>query len=95
MLAPDDGSDTFLLLNVVPHDEAYTWAAKHLYPVNTATRALEVRKEVYRDIVAEHRQTHTPDDPDPRPVYVTHHSAHGPRVSYRYPVGRLDHFALL
>jgi len=94
VLAPDDGSDTFLLLNVVPHDEAYTWAAKHLYPVNTATRALEVRKEVYRDIVAERRQTH-PDEPDPRPVYVTHHSAGGLQVSYRYPVGRLDHFALL
>ncbi|MGC4768899.1 hypothetical protein ACLQ25_07935 [Micromonospora sp. DT44] len=33
VLAPDDGSDTFLLLNVVPH----TWAAKRLYTVNTAT----------------------------------------------------------
>ncbi|WP_214105075.1 UvrD-helicase domain-containing protein [Acrocarpospora catenulata] len=43
VLAPDDGSDTFLLLNVVPHDDAYTWAAKRLYTVNTATRALEVR----------------------------------------------------
>ena len=43
VLAPDDGSDTFLLLNVVPHDGAYTWAAKRLYTVNTATRALEVR----------------------------------------------------
>ncbi|MGH3517821.1 MAG: UvrD-helicase domain-containing protein, partial [Haloechinothrix sp.] len=42
-LAPDDGSDIFLLLNVVPHDDAYTWAAKRLYTVNTATRALEVR----------------------------------------------------
>nr|WP_233257923.1 UvrD-helicase domain-containing protein [Micromonospora sp. S4605] len=43
VLAPDDGSDTFLLLNVVPHDDAYTWAAKRLY---TATRALEVRNVV-------------------------------------------------
>ncbi|WP_446209793.1 UvrD-helicase domain-containing protein [Micromonospora sp. IBSANI012] len=43
VLAPDDGSDTFLLLSVVPHDGAYTWAAKRLYTVNTATRALEVR----------------------------------------------------
>ncbi|MGH3516184.1 MAG: DNA helicase UvrD, partial [Haloechinothrix sp.] len=43
VLAPDDGSDIFLLLNVVPHDDAYTWAAKRLYTVNTATRALEVR----------------------------------------------------
>lgn len=46
VLAPDDGSDTFLLLNVVPHDDAYTWAAKRLYTVNTATRALEVRNVV-------------------------------------------------
>ncbi|MDT0532316.1 AAA family ATPase [Micromonospora sp. DSM 115977] len=46
VLAPDDGSDTFLLLNVVPHDAAYTWAAKRLYTVNTATRALEVRNVV-------------------------------------------------
>ncbi|UYQ65635.1 UvrD-helicase domain-containing protein [Streptomyces peucetius] len=43
VLAPDDGSDTFLLLNVVPHDDAYTWAAKRLYTVNIATRGLEVR----------------------------------------------------
>ncbi|MFF3323670.1 UvrD-helicase domain-containing protein [Streptomyces sp. NPDC002889] len=46
VLAPDDGSDTFLLLNVVPHDDAYSWAAKRLYTVNTATRALEVRNVV-------------------------------------------------
>ncbi|WP_434740262.1 UvrD-helicase domain-containing protein [Micromonospora sp. SH-82] len=46
VLAPDDGSDTFLLINVVPHDDAYTWAAKRLYTVNTATRALEVRNVV-------------------------------------------------
>ncbi|GLW33301.1 UvrD-helicase domain-containing protein [Actinoplanes regularis] len=46
VLAPDDGSDTFLLLNVVSHDEAYGWAAKRVYTVNTATRALEVRNVV-------------------------------------------------
>ncbi|ATO13231.1 DNA helicase UvrD [Micromonospora sp. WMMA2032] len=46
VLAPDDGSDTFLLLNVVSHDDAYVWAAKRLYTVNTATRALEVRNVV-------------------------------------------------
>ncbi|MFE3163887.1 UvrD-helicase domain-containing protein [Streptomyces sp. NPDC059224] len=43
VLAPDDGSDVFLLVNVVPHDDAYTWAAKRLYTTNSATRALEVR----------------------------------------------------
>ncbi|MFD8493869.1 UvrD-helicase domain-containing protein [Amycolatopsis sp. NPDC059657] len=46
VLAPDDGSDIFLLLNVVPHDDAYSWAAKRLYTQNTATRALEVRNVV-------------------------------------------------
>ncbi|MBN1173735.1 MAG: UvrD-helicase domain-containing protein [Micromonosporaceae bacterium] len=46
VLAPDDGSGTFLLVSVVPHDEAYTWAARRLYTVNTATRALEVRNAV-------------------------------------------------
>lgn len=46
VLAPDDGSDTFLLLNVVSHDKAYAWAAKRLYTVNTATRVLEVRNVV-------------------------------------------------
>lgn len=46
VLAPDDGSDIFLLLNVVAHDDAYGWAAKRLYTVNTATRAVEVRNVV-------------------------------------------------
>ncbi|GHG95230.1 UvrD-helicase domain-containing protein [Streptomyces rubradiris] len=46
VLAPDDGSDVFLLVNVVPHDEAYAWAAKRLYTTNSATRALEVRNVV-------------------------------------------------
>ncbi|MEV6983004.1 hypothetical protein AB0M95_17305 [Sphaerisporangium sp. NPDC051017] len=46
VLAPDDGSDTFLLINVVPHKEAYGWASKRLCTVNTATRGLEVRNVV-------------------------------------------------
>lgn len=46
VLAPDDGSDVFLLIRVVRHDDAYTWAAKRLYTVNTATRGLEVRNVV-------------------------------------------------
>ncbi|MDK0522844.1 UvrD-helicase domain-containing protein [Streptomyces sp. ML-6] len=49
VLAPDDGSDVFLLVNVLPHDAAYTWAAKRLYSANTATRALEVRDAVALD----------------------------------------------
>ncbi|MBY8855411.1 UvrD-helicase domain-containing protein [Nocardia sp. CA2R105] len=46
VLAPDDGSDIFLLLRVLPHDDAYGWAAKRLYTINTATRAVEVRDVV-------------------------------------------------
>ncbi|KQX43901.1 DNA helicase UvrD [Streptomyces sp. Root63] len=46
VLAPDDGTDVFLLVNVVPHDDAYSWAAKRLYTTNSATRALEVRNVV-------------------------------------------------
>ncbi|MFE4665242.1 UvrD-helicase domain-containing protein [Streptomyces sp. NPDC056716] len=46
VLAPDDGSDVFLLVNVVPHDDAYSWAAKRLYTTNSVTRALEVRNVV-------------------------------------------------
>lgn len=46
VLAPDDGSDVFLLVNVVAHDVAYNWAAKRLYTTNSATRALEVRNVV-------------------------------------------------
>mgnify|MGYP000987245926 CR=1 FL=1 len=49
VLAPDDGSDVFLLVNVLPHDDAYTWAAKRLYSANSATRALEVRDAVALD----------------------------------------------
>jgi len=49
VLAPDDGSDVFLLVNVLPHNDAYTWAAKRLYSANTATRALEVRNAVALD----------------------------------------------
>ncbi|MGW9170727.1 UvrD-helicase domain-containing protein [Streptomyces decoyicus] len=49
VLAPDDGSDLFLLVHVLPHDDAYTWAAKRLYSTNSATRGLEVRDTVALD----------------------------------------------
>ncbi|MFZ3493976.1 UvrD-helicase domain-containing protein [Streptomyces sp. 5.8] len=49
VLAPADGSDVFLLVNVLPHDDAYTWASKRLYSANSATRALEVRNAVALD----------------------------------------------
>jgi hypothetical protein len=43
LLAPDDGSDLFVLVHVVPHDKAYSWAKRRLYTVNAVTRCLEVR----------------------------------------------------
>ncbi|GGM86081.1 UvrD-helicase domain-containing protein [Streptomyces fuscichromogenes] len=49
VLAPDDGSDMFLLVKVLPHDDAYAWATKRLYSANSATRALEVRNAVALD----------------------------------------------
>ena len=68
VLAPDDGSDMFLLLNVLPHDDAYTWAAKRLYTRNSATRALEVRNAVALDELT--------------PLYETGR-AHGARAAVR------------
>ncbi|QKZ23263.1 UvrD-helicase domain-containing protein [Streptomyces chartreusis] len=49
VLAPDDGSNVFLLVNVIPHDQAYSWAARRIYTTNSATRALEVRNVVAID----------------------------------------------
>ncbi|MFR9757454.1 UvrD-helicase domain-containing protein [Streptomyces sp. TR06-5] len=43
LLAPDDGTNLFLLVHVAPHDEAIHWACKRLYSTNDATRGLEVR----------------------------------------------------
>ncbi|MET9656224.1 UvrD-helicase domain-containing protein [Streptomyces sp. NPDC006510] len=63
VLAPDDGSDVFLLVNVLPHDDAYTWAAKRLYSANTATRALEVRDAVALDELTPLYETAAADAP--------------------------------
>ncbi|XRQ09269.1 UvrD-helicase domain-containing protein [Actinomadura welshii] len=46
VLAPDDGSGTYLLLKVLQHDKAIAWARKRVISVNTATRGLEVRNVV-------------------------------------------------
>ncbi|GLY82286.1 UvrD-helicase domain-containing protein [Actinoallomurus iriomotensis] len=43
VLAPDDGSGTFLLLKVLQHDDAYAWAVKRVFTVNAVTCGLEVR----------------------------------------------------
>jgi len=43
VLAPDDGSGTYLLLKVLPHDKAIEWARKRVVTVNSVTRGLEIR----------------------------------------------------
>lgn len=42
VLAPDSG-DTYVLLRVLPHDEANAWAIKQKASINTVTRAVEIR----------------------------------------------------
>ncbi|MEV0300722.1 hypothetical protein AB0I13_06415 [Streptomyces prasinus] len=39
VLAPDDGSDVFPLVNVVRHDDACAWAAERRYTANSANSA--------------------------------------------------------
>ncbi|MFI6583836.1 UvrD-helicase domain-containing protein [Embleya sp. NPDC050493] len=51
VLAPDSG-ETFLLLRVLPHDEAIAWAVQQQAGVNRATHALEIQ-----DVVAQQRAT--------------------------------------
>ncbi|MFC8454356.1 UvrD-helicase domain-containing protein [Kitasatospora sp. NPDC057223] len=45
VLAPD-GGDSFLLLKVLPHDDAIDWALKHRATVNTATEGIELRNDI-------------------------------------------------
>ena len=42
VLAPDSG-DTYILLRVLPHDDAYEWAKRRKASVNTATGGIEIR----------------------------------------------------
>src|SRR5690606_42046403 len=42
VLAPDSG-DTYVLLKVLPHDDAYDCARRHRVSVNSATGGIEVR----------------------------------------------------
>ncbi|MET7297658.1 UvrD-helicase domain-containing protein [Embleya sp. NPDC005575] len=51
VLAPDRG-ETFLLLRVLPHDDAIAWAIKQQAGVNRATHALEIQ-----DVVAQQQAT--------------------------------------
>ncbi|MEU6844827.1 protein kinase [Streptomyces sp. NPDC046716] len=43
VLAPDDGSDIYVLLKVLPHEDAMAWAVKRSFTVNAATHRLEAR----------------------------------------------------
>lgn len=45
VLAPD-GGDSFLLLKVLPHDDAIDWALKHRATVNAATEGIELRNDI-------------------------------------------------
>ncbi|MFI0978892.1 UvrD-helicase domain-containing protein [Streptomyces sp. NPDC021093] len=45
VLAPESG-DSFLLLKVMPHDDAIAWAVKHRATVNSATKGIELRNDV-------------------------------------------------
>jgi hypothetical protein len=45
VLAPESG-DTYTLLKVLPHDDAYAWARRHRVSVNRATGTIEVRDVV-------------------------------------------------
>lgn len=42
VLAPETG-DTYTLLKVLPHDDAYAWAQRRVASVNTATGRIEIR----------------------------------------------------
>ncbi|WP_030902867.1 UvrD-helicase domain-containing protein [Streptomyces sp. NRRL F-5126] len=45
VLAPESGS-SFLLLKVMPHDEAIAWALSHRASVNSATQGIELRDDI-------------------------------------------------
>ncbi|MEO3976461.1 UvrD-helicase domain-containing protein [Streptomyces sp. CAU 1734] len=45
VLAPESGG-SFLLLKVMPHDDAIAWAVKHRVTVNSATQGIELRDDV-------------------------------------------------
>jgi hypothetical protein len=48
VLAPDSG-DTYVLLKVLPHDDAYVWAQRRTASVNAATGRIEIRDVVAID----------------------------------------------
>ncbi|NMN97828.1 UvrD-helicase domain-containing protein [Antrihabitans stalactiti] len=48
VMAPESG-DTYTLLKVLPHDDAYAWAQRRSVSVNSATGGIEIRDEVAID----------------------------------------------
>lgn len=62
VLAPESG-DSFLLLKVMPHDDAIAWAVKHRATVNSATQGIELRDDVALErATAGVRELPQPDD---------------------------------
>ncbi|GAA4916590.1 UvrD-helicase domain-containing protein [Streptomonospora salina] len=53
VLAPESG-DIYTLLKVLPHDEAYAWAARRTASVNSATGRIEIRDSEAIDTVRPH-----------------------------------------
>lgn len=51
VLAPESG-DTYVLLRVLPHDKANSWAVKQKASINSATRAVEIRDMATLDQLA-------------------------------------------
>lgn len=63
VLAPESGS-TYLLLRVLPHDDAYAWASRHELTVNRATGGIEIGDiaaldALVPDLESENQQTAT------------------------------------
>lgn len=61
--APEHG-DTYLLLRIMPHDDAYNWAARNVLRVNSATGGVEILDVAeVEDAVALAHTAAAPDEP--------------------------------
>ncbi len=61
VLAPQTG-DTYTLLKVLPHDDAYVWAERRNVSVNQATGGIEVRDDAALDEHLAHLDRQAPDN---------------------------------
>ncbi|HTK67705.1 MAG TPA: UvrD-helicase domain-containing protein [Pseudonocardia sp.] len=62
VLAPDKG-DRYILLRVMPHDDAIDWARKHLFTVNEVSGVLEVRDVAELERLTDVQTTESPQAP--------------------------------